>query len=307
MKAIGKLVFFSFIAMVLLFTASDLFADVVGKISFVTGRVDILQKDQESAVPVEVGAPVSLGDIVRTKSNARAEITFLDETIVRIAQSTRLEITNYLFDEKGARKGGVLSLFRGKIRAMVSRPFKITPASLAETPDLEIHTPNAVAGVRGTDFYAIFEKGFSWFLVNSGLLSSFSKDNPDEAIFIKKKNCVKIGSGKTRRKLQGSCIYNPIDADRHSEDTDPIKTAAASSDEGEELFGYSPPSSPGVPGIDDPPLPLVGGASTPPVDLGDPFSPICDTCNPDIPLIPTTTGKSGDFERIYPPVIPNPG
>ncbi len=231
MKAIGRFTILFITALLFLSTVSNAFAEEVGKISFISGSVDVLKPGQDSAVLVEVNAPVSIGDIVRTKIKSKAEITFLDDTVVRLAQNTRIEITNYLFDEKGTREEGILNLFRGKILSIVSRPFKVVPAAtIVGPPDYQVHTPNAVAGVRGTKFFSIYELGVTWHYVEKGKVEAYGKDSPDEIVFIKRRNCVRIAPGKP---LQGSCIYVPIDA---------LKLALETSNEAEvDVFAYTPP------------------------------------------------------------------
>ena len=68
------------------------FAEVVGYFSKIEGRVDILRVGADTAVSVRIGDPVSMGDIVRTKSDGKAEIIFKDETSVRLAPDTRVRI-----------------------------------------------------------------------------------------------------------------------------------------------------------------------------------------------------------------------
>lgn len=291
MKAIGRFTILFIAALLFLSTVSNAFAEEVGKISFVSGSVDILKPGQDSAILVEVNAPVSIGDILRTKNNARAEITFLDDTVVRLAQNTRIEITNYLFDEKGARKEGILNLFRGKMLSIVSRPFKVVPvAAVVGAPDYQVHTPNAVAGVRGTKFFSIYELGITWHYVEKGLIEAFGKGAPDEIVFIKRRNCVRIAPGKP---LQGSCIYVPIDAEKHAKDTSKENVVVAAVDVEEGIFTYTPPGA-STPPTPSPPAPVAV--------LG--FGPLSEPL-PDVVIPPDLPGKLGEFQWD-PPKTPQP-
>jgi hypothetical protein len=289
MKMMRSVTVFVSVAVLVLFIASEAFADVVGKFTFVTGRVDLLQKGADSAVPVEVDAPVSIGDIVRTKSNSRAEITFLDDTVIRLAQSTRIEITDYLFDERGARKSGIVNLFRGKMRAIVSRPFKILPAALTGTPDFEVHTPNAVAGVRGTDFFSLYLQQISRFYVKQGMLGTFIKAFPDKVLFIKTRNCIMMAPGSP---LQSTCLYVPYDWG-----TAPVKQEGAPPSAERGVFTYTPPTGGGT---DAPPPTIALAGGSPGLPIIQP-PPIYDPPEP-----PSGPAKSGDFERIYPDPEPPP-
>ena len=90
----------------------------IGEFSKVEGRVDITSPGG-SARPVETGDVVSVGDIIRTKSGSKAEITFIDESIIRIAQRSRVEIDEYMVEEDN--RSGMFNLFRGKIQNIVKK------------------------------------------------------------------------------------------------------------------------------------------------------------------------------------------
>ncbi|GAB4490973.1 MAG: hypothetical protein OHK006_24380 [Thermodesulfovibrionales bacterium] len=91
---------------------------VVGTFTVVAGKVDVFKPGSERAKPTKENDPVSVGDTIRTKSKSFAQITFTDNSTVRIAQNSKLQITEYM---AGGKKGeNKLRLARGKINAMVS-------------------------------------------------------------------------------------------------------------------------------------------------------------------------------------------
>lgn len=89
-----------------------------GKLTAVEGRVDITSPDEE-ARPAQVGDEISVGDIVRSKSESKAEITFHDGNILRFAQNTRVRTSEYKVGEEGSK--GILKLFSDKIQSIVYR------------------------------------------------------------------------------------------------------------------------------------------------------------------------------------------
>lgn len=137
-----------FFTILLLFTTNISLAAPVGKVIYMEGKVDVLKLGKASAISVSVGDPVDVGDIYRAKSNSKAEIVFINKTILKLAQNTRVEIQEYSVD--GERSSGVIRLYRGKVQAETAPEFVRKVAAFAEGNKLEIHTPNAVAGVRGT-------------------------------------------------------------------------------------------------------------------------------------------------------------
>ncbi len=120
-------------------------ADVVGRVTQVEGRVDFLKGGKLPATLAKVDASVEKGDVIRTKSLSRAQITFMDNTIITIAPESRLAIEEYLFDPAKHKRNAVLQLFQGLAHVVVTKLFKV------QEPDFLIKTHTAVMGVRGTE------------------------------------------------------------------------------------------------------------------------------------------------------------
>ncbi|MFC1869027.1 FecR domain-containing protein [Thermodesulfobacteriota bacterium] len=151
-----------------------------GKFTAVKGKVDITSPGQK-AIPAKVGDEINVGDIIRTKSKSRAEITFLDDNSLRLAQSSRIEITEYIVGMK--RISGIFKLFRGKIqniiKAAVGKSF-----GLKKSNRYEVHTPTVVVGVRGTNFFTFHISGISGSTFKEGSGYGYSINRPDDVIII---------------------------------------------------------------------------------------------------------------------------
>lgn len=150
--------------------------EAVGKFTIVQGRVDVLREGNLPAIPAEKGGPVFVKDIIRTKSDSRAEVTFQDGNILRVDQRSRVDISEY-FMEEGKSKG-VVRLARGKVEAIVEKSVVKRISVSPEANRFEIHTPNAVAGVRGTDIYAFYFNNISVFLTSDGMAYVYNRDTP---------------------------------------------------------------------------------------------------------------------------------
>ena len=138
-------------------------AEVVGRITQVEGRVDLLKGGQLPATPVKLEDPVALGDVLRTKSLSKANITFIDNTVITISPESRIAIEEYMFDEAKGKRSAVLQLFHGMALAVVSKIFK------TEQPDFVIKTHTAIMGVRGTEVGIRLSANDSTFLNFEGL------------------------------------------------------------------------------------------------------------------------------------------
>ena len=154
----------------------------VGKFTFVQGRVDVLRQPAPRAVPVKMGDAVFVGDIIRAKSASKAEITFKDGNIVRVAPNTRVEISEYMFDE--AKGKGVLKLSRGKVQTIIQEKIAKRIATFGEVNRFEIHTPTAIAGARGCNFIVSFQKNSSNVLVLEGTVFTYNPKFPDMAVTV---------------------------------------------------------------------------------------------------------------------------
>ncbi len=153
---------------ILLIAPALSYAGVVGSFSRVEGRVDMLKVGADAAAPVKTGDSVSMGDIVRTKSDGKAEIAFKDDTVLRLAPETRMKIDEYTFNPDNSRNKGILSLLRGKLRAVVKLAEGIIPVAATGATTFSIQTPTTVAGVRGTDFMVFYEKGITGVVFSKG-------------------------------------------------------------------------------------------------------------------------------------------
>lgn len=120
----------------------------VGKITRLEGRVDVLKAGQKAVAGVSLGDNVDVGDIYRAKTNSGAEITFFNKNILRIYPATRVQISQYSDD--GKRSNQIMKMDRGRVDAISSEDFVRKVSSFAEGNKFEVHTPNAVAGIRGS-------------------------------------------------------------------------------------------------------------------------------------------------------------
>ncbi len=100
-------------------------AAVVGHFTEVVGRVDRMKAGKPPVIEVKLKDTVEPGDIVRTKSEAKAQITFIDSTTMDIAPESRLGIEAYMYDLKKDQRHVVLQVFRGLVHTVVSRVYQV--------------------------------------------------------------------------------------------------------------------------------------------------------------------------------------
>jgi len=150
----------SFLCMIFITTQS--FAGAIGKVTYVEGRGDILRANTKIPIPLREDEVVFVGDTVRTKTNSKVEVTFADKSILRLAHSTRVELSDYQLDESNKRIEATINLQRGKVRAIVEK--------MRKKAVFNIHTPNAEGTIIGSDVFAFYQAGASGMLVAKGTL-----------------------------------------------------------------------------------------------------------------------------------------
>lgn len=188
--------------------------DQVGRYTAVEGRADVIRADSSSAVRISENEPAYLGDIVRTKSNSRVEIVFRDKSVVRLAPQTRVMIEEYVLGEQDKREKASIKLFRGKMRATVSKN--------GRRSDFHIITPTTSGTVKGTDIFAYYEADSTGILVKEGEMSVCNPLFPDKAMTIRKGECVNVPMNDIPENCRE---YIEAEMAQHEKDTEPVLSA----------------------------------------------------------------------------------
>jgi hypothetical protein len=132
-----------------------LHAAVVGRFSLVKGEVDLLKQGKIPAIAAKHQDGVEVGDVIRTKSKAKAQLTMVDDSVITLAPETRLAIADYQYNPAREERRAVLRAFRGLVHTVVKRVIK------TEEPDFIMETHTATIGVRGTSFYTLLGPNYS--------------------------------------------------------------------------------------------------------------------------------------------------
>jgi hypothetical protein len=161
------------------FSSFAMAAEAVGKFSHVEGKVDILREGAFPAITVKAQDQVYPKDIVRTKSASKAEIIFKDNTVLQIAQRSRIDISEYY---TGDTSKSVIKLSRGQVKAVVDKNVTKRISLAPDANRFEIRTPNAVAGVRGTEFHVAYDRNVTTVLLKEGNVCVSNLKAPETVI-----------------------------------------------------------------------------------------------------------------------------
>jgi hypothetical protein len=124
---------------------------VAGSISTASGSVTVERGG--NTAPAGNGTAVDVGDRVTTGPGGHAVITLTDGSQLELGESSNLVIDNHALAPSGGRAATQVSLFGGVLRSVVN--------ATGGAPNFEVHTPNAVAAVRGTRFDTSYSEGAS--------------------------------------------------------------------------------------------------------------------------------------------------
>jgi|GEM_PF-1089270 len=123
----------------------------VGKAAVLKGAVFVEREGR--SIAAKAGDSVFLKDKWQTKGDGSVEIVFLDESRVKMAPGSMMEITEYLYDPSQKSRQGLLSMMSGKARFVVQdlQDFK--------EKRFRVQGQTAVVGTRDTDFVVRVRSG----------------------------------------------------------------------------------------------------------------------------------------------------
>lgn len=217
MASFRSLIYKGLFSILFISLSSFLYAAPVGKFTYLKGRVDVTSPGKK-AIPAKPGMPVSVGDIIRAKSRSKAEITFNNGNILRLAQNTRVEITEYMVGEK--KSSNILNLFRGKIQNIVQKKWASKIAAFGKAHKFEVHTPIAVVGVKGTNFFTFHTHLGSGAVFKEGTGYVYPKQMPQKRVYVFPGQRVFIPSATATPKVKS---VPKTEIERYEKDTAPEK------------------------------------------------------------------------------------
>jgi hypothetical protein len=138
------------IIVLLLISASHVIAqDRMGSITGLEGESTLERAGHQS--PVAVATELRSGDRLRTGLHSHLNITLLDGSQLTLFEDSSMVLGGI----PSTHRTSFTNLLKGRLRSLI----KWSPSSLSASSVFEVHTPNAIAGVRGTDFETAYIEG----------------------------------------------------------------------------------------------------------------------------------------------------
>jgi len=123
--------------------------DIVGKVTSITGVAKLERAGNE--VDLAPSIPIEVRDKLSTAAKADLTVTFRDGSQLILSESSSYTIDQYAMTTT-ARRHASIGLWAGHLRAIVT-------LGAGGVPDFQVHTPNAVSAVRGTEFETAYIAG----------------------------------------------------------------------------------------------------------------------------------------------------
>ncbi|MFT5786937.1 MAG: VCBS repeat-containing protein, partial [Ascidiaceihabitans sp.] len=113
----------------------------IGQVEAVSGLATV-QRIDGTVEDLTVGLKIYQNDILSTTIDGKTSVTFSDGTIFSLAQSSRMVIDTLIYDPEGSENAGSFTLLTGG--------FVFIAGQVAKTGDMDVNTPTATLGIRGT-------------------------------------------------------------------------------------------------------------------------------------------------------------
>jgi FecR protein len=112
----------------------------IGNVATLMGTATVIRN--KDSVALKLKDDIFLNDTVQTSTGASLGITFNDDTTFHLSANARITIDSYVYEQGGSTNTGIFDIGKGTV-AFVA-------ASIAKTGNMQINTPAASLGIRGT-------------------------------------------------------------------------------------------------------------------------------------------------------------
>ena len=132
------------LALAALLVAGPAAAEPVGFLAVSRGDVQVQPYGTSTFQAAVQDMDVSVGDTIVTGFDAQAKVILVDDTTLSIDEDTEITIQSLHVGAAATQDRSIIRQTRGKLRTVVGSAF-------GGQTRMEIHTPTAVVGVKGTD------------------------------------------------------------------------------------------------------------------------------------------------------------
>jgi hypothetical protein len=134
-----------------LLSQAALAADAIGQVKTASG--DVTLERAGASRSVAAGERLYTGDVLATGADASCGITFADNSMMSLGPETRLSLDQFRFDTTTHEGAFESTLEKGTLAVKSGQLVKQRPEAM------QVRTPGALLGVRGTEFVVRADAG----------------------------------------------------------------------------------------------------------------------------------------------------
>src|ERR1700753_2146299 len=112
----------------------------IGNVATLTGSATVTRNN--ASTPLKLQDDIFQNDVLQTSANSTLGVTFNDATTYNRTANAKITVDNYVYADGGKQNAALFDITQGTI-AFVA-------AAVAKTGDVQISTPSATLGMRGT-------------------------------------------------------------------------------------------------------------------------------------------------------------
>jgi hypothetical protein len=112
----------------------------IGNVATLTGSATVTRNN--TGTPLKLKDDIYLNDAVATAANSSLGITFNDATTFTLKSNAQVTVDNYVYEDSGKNNSGIFDIAKGTVA--------FAAAAVAKTGNMQITTPTATLGIRGT-------------------------------------------------------------------------------------------------------------------------------------------------------------
>lgn len=120
----------------------------IGQVETLTGSATV-QRTDGTVEPLQVGTKVFQNDVVQTADGATLSITFADSTIFTLSSASRMVLSELVYAPEGDNNSSLFNLVQGS--------FVFVAGEVAKSGNMNVETPVATMGIRGTTVKVVIE------------------------------------------------------------------------------------------------------------------------------------------------------
>jgi hypothetical protein len=142
-------------------------AEPIGTVLAVDGTAEVRAQNKTTWEALRFRDAIFLQDTVRTGANSKLKVMLHNDSIMTISEQSEMVFSEFLLTP--GRKRSVVNLLFGTLKTL-------TTSILGARASVEVHTPNAVAGVRGTIFVVRYVPPVTDVFVLEGVVTTQHSD-----------------------------------------------------------------------------------------------------------------------------------